>query len=77
MKRRYFIAQSVVELSDDKATNSFLAKPKRKGYIRLYELNSWTTTYFRIVQQADDRFGWIVERAKPVPSYWRKVVLPT
>lgn len=73
--KKYFIAQDTIDHSDELVRSSFLAKPERKGFIRLYNKNAWRTTYHRIVEQSYNRRGWIVEVGK-VPAYWKNHFLP-
>lgn len=73
---KYLISQDVIDNSDFVARNSFLSKPKRKGYIRLYQDNGWITSYFKIVERCQNSRAWIVERKTPFDKYWRKVLTP-
>lgn len=71
------ISQETIDYSDFMAQNSFLAKPKRKGHIRLYNKNAWKTTYYKIVEQCANKRAFIVERKSRVDPYWKHLVFPS
>ena len=73
---KYFISYEDFRYSERRAQTSFLVKPNRKRYLRLYNLNSWRTTYYRIIEKHPARYGWIVERKSPVDPYWKKCLIP-
>ena len=73
---KYIVYQDTVERSNDMANNSFLAKPIRKGYLRLYNKNAWRTPYYKIVEQCKNKRAWIVERKTPIDPYWKNSINP-
>ena len=72
---KYFISKIDIERSDKRARNSFLSKPERVGYVRLFNKNANRTTYYKIIKLCQSRYGFIVERKSPIDPYWKECLI--
>lgn len=69
---KYIVTEDTIDFVKREVDFSFLAKPERKGYIRLYENNTWETHYLKIIEQCPNSRAYIVERKTPLPYFWRR-----
>ena len=69
---KYIVTQDDIDFAEREASGSFLVKPKWKGYIRLYNLNTWETNYLKIIEQCPNIRAYIVERKTLLPFFWSK-----
>lgn len=70
----YEINQEDIDISNEIADNSYISKPLRSGYIRMYNKNSFKTYYFRIIKKAENKRAWIVERKTKIPDYFSMII---
>ena len=73
---KYFISMHDIDLSDNYAAG-FCAEEKKEGYVRLYNKNSFKTTYYKIVGRSKTHFGYIVSvKKKDIDPYWDSAFIP-
>lgn len=73
---RYFLRELDRLRFEQRARWSFVSEAAKPGQLRLYNKNAFATLHLPIVEQCEDRYGWIVE-CESVPRYFRHVLQPT
>lgn len=76
---QYFIAVNDVEWSDSrwlKKGGRGYKPERREGFIGLFDRNTATFQWFKIVRPALNRYGWITESDVPPCPYWARQIRP-
>lgn len=66
---KYFLPMLLIEKQEKRGVNTFC----KKGYIMLYNKNANSFSFWKIIEESDDRYGYIVERNN-CPRYWKNVI---
>ena len=74
-RRTFFLAERDRLHFERRAEWSYLSTPPREGYFRLFNKNGARTTFVRPLQQAENRYGWIVQVEPPLDPYFRSVLV--
>jgi hypothetical protein len=70
---RYFLAEHDRLFFEQRWQWSFNTEEPPEGHLRLYNKNAMTCFFPKIVEQCQDRYGWVVE-ADEVPPYFQHIL---